>query len=57
MRQYIVSVPFERIAINIAEQGNQYLLIIMDYFNKWPEAYAIPNQEVSMVVEAALRRE
>jgi hypothetical protein len=24
----------------------------MDYFTKWPEAYAIPNQEASTVMEA-----
>jgi hypothetical protein len=24
----------------------------MDYFTKWPEAYAIPNQEAATVVEA-----
>jgi hypothetical protein len=24
----------------------------MDYFTKWPEAYAIPNQEASTVAEA-----
>jgi hypothetical protein len=23
----------------------------MDYFTKWPEAYAIPNQEASAVAE------
>jgi hypothetical protein len=23
----------------------------MDYFTKWPEAYAIPNKESSIVVE------
>jgi hypothetical protein len=63
MHQYIVSVRFERIAIDIAEpfpqseQGNQCLLVTMDYFTKWPEACAIPNQEVSMVSEAALRME
>jgi hypothetical protein len=27
-------------------------MIAMDYFTKWPEAYAIPNQEASTVAEA-----
>jgi hypothetical protein len=49
--------PFERIAIDVAgpfswsDQGNQYLLITMDCFTKWPESYAIANQEASTVAE------
>jgi hypothetical protein len=35
-----------------SDQGNPYLLIAMDYFTKWPEAYTIPNQEASTVAEA-----
>jgi hypothetical protein len=63
MHQYIASVPFERIAIDIAEpfpqseQGNQCLLITMDYFNKWPEAYAIPNQGRSSLKEGVVGRQ
>ncbi|KAG7472997.1 Retrovirus-related Pol poly from transposon, partial [Solea senegalensis] len=26
-------------------RGNRYVLAAMDYFTKWPEAYAIPDQE------------
>jgi hypothetical protein len=58
MRQYYMGAPFERIAIDIAgpfprsDQGNRYLLIAMDYFTKWLEAYAIPNQEAATVAEA-----
>jgi hypothetical protein len=26
----------------------------MDYLSKWPEAYAVPNQEASTVAEALL---
>jgi hypothetical protein len=48
---------FERIAIDVAgpfpqsDQGNQHLLMAMDYFTKWLEAYAIPNQEALAVAE------
>jgi hypothetical protein len=58
MHQYNVGASFERIAIDVAgpflrsDQGNRCLLIAMDYFTKWPEAYAIQNQEASMVAEA-----
>jgi hypothetical protein len=58
MHQYNVGAPFERIAIDIAgpfpesDRGNRYLLVAMDYFTKWPEVYAIPNQEASTVADA-----
>ena len=32
-------------------QGNRYIMVIGDYFAKWVEAYAIPNQEVTTVVK------
>jgi hypothetical protein len=57
MHQYNAGAPFKRIAINAAgpfpwsNQENQYLLIAMDYFTKWPEAYTIPNLEASTMVE------
>jgi hypothetical protein len=57
MHQY-VGARCEMIAIHVAgpfppkDQGNQYLLIAMDYFTKFPKVYAIPNQEESTVAEA-----
>jgi hypothetical protein len=57
MHQYNVGALLERIAIDVAgsfplnNQGNQYLLFAIDYFTKWPEAYAIPNQEASTAAE------
>jgi hypothetical protein len=58
MHQYKVGAPFERIAINVgrsipqSDQGNRYLLIAADYFMKWLEAYAIPDQEALTVAKA-----
>ena len=53
MREYNVVFPFERIAIDIAgpfpvtDDGNHYIMVEGDYFTKWVESYAIPNQEVT----------
>jgi hypothetical protein len=55
MQQYNTGAPFKRLAINVAgpfpqsDKGNQYLVIAMDYFTNWLEAYNIPNQEGSTV--------
>ena len=53
-----VGAPLERVAMDIlgplppTRQGNRYILVIMDYFTKWPEAYALPNQEARVVAKA-----
>ena len=53
--RYNVGLPFERIAIDIAgpfpvtDDGNRYTMVVSDYFTKWVEDYAIPNQEVTTV--------
>jgi len=31
--------------------GNRYILAAMDYFTRWAEAYAIPNQEAATVAD------
>ena len=52
---YTVGAPMERVAIDIlgplpeSADGNKYLLIVMDYFPKWPEGYPIPNMEAVTV--------
>ncbi|GFX99504.1 retrovirus-related Pol polyprotein from transposon 412 [Trichonephila clavipes] len=48
LHRYNVGAPFERIAFDIlgplprTASGNKYLLVVMDYFTKWPEVYPIP---------------
>ena len=45
----------KRIAIDVlgplpkTDSGNQYLLIAQDYFTKWPEAFALPDQQAVTV--------
>ena len=36
--------------------GNMYLLVTMDYFTKWDEAYPIPNMEVATVANMSTNK-
>lgn len=59
---YNVGSPMERIAIDIlgplprTDSGNEYILMAQDYFTKWPEAYALPNQQAATVAEALVNQ-
>ncbi|GFS69774.1 hypothetical protein TNCV_3006601 [Trichonephila clavipes] len=61
LQLYNVGVPFERIAFDIlgllprSPDGNNHILVGMDYFTKWPEAYPIPEQEASTVAEVLVQ--
>ena len=51
----VASRPTEVMAMDIlgpfpeSEAGNIYILVVADYFTRWMEAFAIPNQEASTV--------
>jgi hypothetical protein len=63
MHRFYVGASFERIAIDItgpsskrkskskSKSENIHLLIAMDCFTKWLEAFAIPSREASTVVD------
>ncbi|GBN82991.1 Transposon Ty3-G Gag-Pol polyprotein [Araneus ventricosus] len=57
LQRYNLGAPFERMALDIlgpfpvTTKGNRYVLVLMDYFTKWPEAIPIPDQEASTVAE------
>ncbi|MGH0116107.1 UNVERIFIED_CONTAM: hypothetical protein FKN15_023140 [Acipenser sinensis] len=50
----------ERVAVDVlgpfprSEMGNRFVLVALDYFTKWPEAYALADQEAETVAEALL---
>ena len=58
LQQYAVGAPLERVAMDIlgplpkSNRGNVYVLVIGDYFTKWIEAIALPNQEAETVARA-----
>lgn len=57
LQQYLVGAPMERIGVDIlgpfpvTDSGNRYVLVAMDYFTKWPEAYAVPDQSATTTAE------
>lgn len=57
LQQLAVGAPMERVAMDImgpfpcVNKGNSYILTAMDYFMKWPEAYAILDQKAKTVAD------
>ena len=55
LSQYRVRGPLERIAVDVlgplpeTESGNVYVLVVGDYYTKWMETYAIPDQTAETV--------
>jgi transposase InsO family protein len=35
-------------------QGMKYILVIMDYFSKWPEVFALEDQQAETIVKCLL---
>ena len=51
----------ERVGIDVlgplpkTENGNKYLVVIMDYFTKWPEVFPWPNQEAVTIPNVVVK--
>ncbi|GFT31063.1 retrovirus-related Pol polyprotein from transposon 412 [Trichonephila clavipes] len=61
LQLYNVKASFEIIAFDIlgplprSSDDNNNILVVMDCFTKWPEAYPIPDQEASTVTEVLVQ--
>jgi len=50
-----VNCPFERVAVDVVgpfpetTKGNKVLVVFIDHFTKWSEAFAVPNQEAKTI--------
>ena len=53
-----VGAPFERLGIDmempLTQDGNRYVVAMMDYLTKWVEACAIPNQSSETLAKVLL---
>lgn len=59
LNQYISGTPNERIGVDLLKlpetrDGNQYCVVITDYFTKWAEAIPIPNKESETVARVVV---
>ncbi|XP_076247766.1 uncharacterized protein LOC143187432 [Calliopsis andreniformis] len=60
MQIYNVGAPFERIAMDVvgplpkSSSGNRFLLVVADYFSKWPEVIPMVNQRAETAAKALL---
>ncbi|CAC5365137.1 unnamed protein product [Mytilus coruscus] len=57
LKSSVSTYPLDRIAIDIigplpiTTGGNEYIMVVEDYFTKWTESYAIPNHQALTVAD------
>lgn len=62
IKSVVTSRPYERVALNIlgplpeTADKNRYILVVGDYFSKWTEAFAIPNQEAHTIAKVVVEQ-
>ena len=60
MQSIKTAYPLERIQIAIlgplpeTNKGNKYVAVVVDMYTKWPEAYALPDQEANTVAQTVM---
>ncbi len=57
----LIDTPFQRVAVDIigplqpaTDKGNRYVLTLVDYATRYPEAIALPNIDTERVAEALI---
>ena len=54
--------PFERVHIDVlgpfptTDRGNKYLVVFICAFTKWPEAFAVPNQQAKTIADLLVNK-
>lgn len=57
LSNFRVGAPMDRVGIDLmgplpaSDKGNRYLLVIVDYFTRWAEAFALPDQRAETVAK------
>ena len=46
--------PFHRVGVDVLQlplsfEGNKYAVVFMDYFTKWPDVFAVPDQQATAI--------
>jgi len=58
LKQELAGAPLERVAIDImgrwpmSSSGNEYVLVLQDYFSKWVEIWPLPKHDAATVARA-----